>query len=110
MRDPRGIGSACAASIGAMRRALAWVTGIVGVAALARLLHHRRHAGAVAPPEAVDPADELRRTLADRREAEEEPIDSSAEAVVEPSLDERRAAVHTRAEEAIAQMREDAPE
>jgi hypothetical protein len=97
-----------------MRRALAWVTGIVGVAALARLLHHRRHAVAVAPPETVDPADELRRTLADRREAEAEPIDPPTEeeaaAAGKPSLDERRAAVHARAEEAIAQMREDAPE
>jgi hypothetical protein len=94
-----------------MRRALAWVTGIVGVAALARLLHHRRHAAAVAPPETVDPADELRRTLADRREAEAEPIDSPGEAPAgKPSLDERRAAVHARAEEAIAQMREDARE
>jgi hypothetical protein len=93
-----------------MRRALAWVTGIVGVAALARLLHHRRHVAAVAPPEAADPAEELRRTLADRREAEAEPIDAPAGAADEPSLDERRAVVHARAEEAIAQMREDAPE
>jgi hypothetical protein len=93
-----------------MRRALAWVTGIVGVAALARLLHHRRHAAAVVPPEVADPAEELRRTLADRREAEAEPIDPPDEEAGMPSLDERRAGVHARAEEAIAQMREDAPE
>jgi hypothetical protein len=93
-----------------MRRALAWVTGIVGVAALARLLHHRRHAATAPPPEASDPAQELRRALADRREVGGEPVEVPAVAADEPSLDERRAAVHARAEEAIAHMREDAPE
>ena len=73
------------------------MTGIVGIAALARLLHRRRHAAepAVEPPAAADPAEELRRALAEQRDVEPE-----------PSPDERRADVHARGESAIARMRE----
>jgi hypothetical protein len=93
-------------SIGSMRRALAWMTGIVGIAALARLLHRRRHAAEPAEPPAADPAEDLRRALAEQRVVEPEPVVAPAAEEPEPSPDERRADVHARGESAIARMRE----
>ena len=83
------------------------MTGIVGIAALARLLHRRRHAAepAVEPP-AADPAEELRRALAEQRDVEPEPVAAPVAEEPEPSPDERRADVHARGESAIARMRE----
>ena len=52
-----------------------------------------------------DPAEELRRKLADQR-VEEEP-DDEAETGMDPvDLDEKRAEVHARAQEAIESMRD----
>ena len=95
-----------------MKRALASIAGLVGIAALGRWLAQRRHpAEPVAEPAAEpaaaapadDPAEELRRKLANAREpgavAEPEP---AAE-----SLDERRARVHAKAREAIDAMGDD---
>jgi hypothetical protein len=83
------------------------MTGIVGIAALARLLHRRRHAAepAVETP-AADPAEELRRALDEQRDVEPEPVAAPAADEPEPSPDERRADVHARGESAIARMRE----
>lgn len=92
-----------------MRRALAWTAGIVGIAALVRWLRRRSH-DAEAPPVAVshpDPAAELRRTIDESRPAEPaEPTGApGAEPAPEGSVDDRRAAVHARGEDAIARMR-----
>ena len=88
-----------------MRRALTWLAGAVGLAALARL-RARRHAAA--PAQVLveeDPADELRRKLADQRE--DEPAGDDADVTADPvDLDARRAEVHQRAQEAIDLMRE----
>jgi hypothetical protein len=94
-----------------MRRALAWTAGIVGIAALARLLRQRAAAPSVELEPATDPADELRRVLDESRpaeaESEPEPVrDPEPEPSEEASLEERRADVHARAESAIARMRQ----
>ena len=104
-----------------MKRALAWLAGIVGLAALGRMVSRRRHHPAenipsTEPPaeptvaleqtdpveQADDPAEELRRKLAAARQ-EEEPAQPAAE----ETLDERRARVHAKAREAIEAMNED---
>jgi hypothetical protein len=100
-----------------VRRALTWLAGAVGLAALARLLS-RRHATPAAPATAGDdPAVELRRKLAEQRQAAAAPTPEPAEVeeadvpeqVASPDLvdlEERRARVHARAQEAIELMRE----
>ena len=94
-----------------MRRGMTWLAGAVGLVALLRYLSKRRAAAPVSPPPLPlddDPADQLRRTLADQRVDEEtgEPIET-AEPV---DLKERRAQVHARAQEAIDTMREIEPD
>jgi len=90
-----------------VKRALAWFAGLVGIAALGRWLSRRKHPaeGVAEPPEAAadDPAEELRRKLADARrpEPEVEPVP------VEETLEERRARVHAKAREAIDAMGDD---
>ncbi len=100
-----------------VKRALAWFAGLVGVAALGRWLAQRQQpaaSGSTPDPTtpAVDPAEELRRKLADARETEPaaEPDDEPdlADATVAgESLDERRARVHAKAREAIDAMGDD---
>jgi hypothetical protein len=87
-----------------VKRALAWLTGLVGIAALGRMLARRRQpAESIAEPSPApidDPAEELRRKLADQRqpEPEAEPV------VAAETLEERRARVHAKAREAIDAM------
>jgi len=96
-----------------VRRGLTWLAGAVGLAALLRYLS-QRHAyapamPAPAPPVDEDPADELRRRLADQYDSEGaggEP-DSPAEPA---DLEERRARVHAQAQEAIDSMRDAEPD
>jgi hypothetical protein len=83
-----------------MRRLLAWLGLAAG--ALAFWRWRSRHRGA--PPAAVDPAEELKQKLAESRSDE-----PAAEAAVEPedpepSLDERRRAVHDKARQAMDDM------
>jgi len=91
-----------------VRRALTWLAGAVGLAALAR--HRARRRAAVDGPVVEDPAEELRRKLATQRD--DEPVDAAddepgPEAAPPPvDLAERRAEVHARAQEAIDSMRE----
>ena len=95
-----------------MRRALTWLAGAVGLAALAR--HFSRRRAATEGPVAEDPAEELRRKLATQRG--DEPDGAPHGPVVEedeaPPVDlaERRAEVHARAQEAIESMRETPPD
>lgn len=88
-----------------MRRVLTWLAGAVGLAALARLRSRRR---AVASAELLvdeDPAEELRRKLADQQD--DEAADAEADTTADPvDLAARRAQVHARAQEAIDHMRE----
>ena len=100
-----------------MKRAFASVAGLIGLAALGRWLAKRRHpvaspaepveATAPAEAQAADPAEELRRKLADARVAE--PDVAPAPEAPEETLDERRARVHAKAREAIDSMGGDSP-
>lgn len=95
-----------------MRRLLTGLAGGFGLAALWRLLARRpseRHSPAAGP----DPAEELRRTLAEARGTEDDrdafdaaegtPVDE----VGEPgSLAERRRAVHEQAQAALGRMQQ----
>jgi hypothetical protein len=91
-----------------MKRALTWFAGGLGIAALLRL---RRGQHAVEAP-AADPAEELRRKLAEARgagddrddfdAAEGTPVDEADAPKL--SLEERRAAIHAKAQEALGEM------
>ena len=92
-----------------MRRFLAWTSAAIGAAWLLRRLR-RRH---TPPAPAEDPAEELRRKLAETR-PEETPGEAEAQpeppAAAEAPLDERRRAVHERARAAIDDMKSEPPE
>ena len=97
-----------------MRRLLTGIAGALGIAALVRSLRRRREPPAAPTP---DPAAELRTKLAEAREAPDDrdafdaaegvPVDE-VEALPETrSIEERRRAIHEKAEEALGLMRED---
>ena len=86
-----------------MRRLLTWAVVSLGIAALARRLR-KRHSVAeapspVEPAPAGDPADELRRKLAESR-VEDEPVEAPE------TVEERRAEVHDSGRATIDAMRE----
>ncbi len=101
-----------------MKRSLAWLAGIVGIAALGRMLSNRKASTApveqpAAPAPAADeitldpagdPAEELRRKLAAARQPE-----PTAEPEAVESLEERRARVHAKAREAMDAMNDEGP-
>ena len=105
-------------TIALVKRSLAWFAGIVGIAALGRMLSRRKASGtpveSSAPPTpaveeivldpAADPAEELRRKLAAARQPE-----PPAEPEVVETLDERRARVHAKAREAMDAMNDEEP-
>lgn len=90
------------------------MAGLASVAALAKLYHRRRH-GATPDASGVepDPAEELRRKLDEARAAgstddgPEPTTDASDEAASTATIEERRAAIHARAQEAIDAMKGD---
>jgi hypothetical protein len=92
-----------------MRRLLKWLVISLGIAALVRKLRSRRAAPEQATEPAVeatpadDPADELRRKLAETREPEAAtaPEDASPEG----SVEERRADVHDQGRATLEEMR-----
>ena len=96
-----------------MRRLLTGIAGAVGLAALLRAL--RRRLAAPSPPQpAPDPAAELREKLAQARGAadDRDEFDAAEGVTVDEagdarSLDERRRAVHDRAQQTLGQMRAD---
>jgi hypothetical protein len=101
-----------------MRKLLTGLAGAIGVAALWRLLTRTSpEQRAEQPPEqppGPDPADELRRKLAEARETEDDRDDYDAaegtpvDHVEEPrSLEERRRAVHEQAQEALSRMQQE---
>ncbi len=99
-----------------MRRLLTGFAGGFGIAALWRLLRRRP----TEQPQAVDPAQELRRKLAEARGADDDrdefdaaegtPVDQvdARSRETTSSIDERRRAVHQQAQEALGRMQEDA--
>jgi hypothetical protein len=93
-----------------VRRLFRWAVGIASALAIWKAWTRRRPADTTpaAPPE-PDPADELRRTLASSREKTEAMVvaqgDEPAGDGPEASLEERRARVHAKAQEAAAEMR-----
>jgi hypothetical protein len=109
-----------------VKRALAWFAGLVGVAALGRMLSRRRRAaspiasdgaqvtaehGPDAAETAADPAEELRRRLAAQRGSEPASgVEGDHDVpTADESLDERRARVHAKAREAMDAMRDEGP-
>ena len=105
-------------TIAFMKRSLAWLAGIVGIAALGRMLSRRKASRtpveSSAPPTpaaeeitldpAADPAEELRRKLAAARQPEAPPAREAVE-----TLEERRARVHAKAREAMDAMNDEGP-
>lgn len=88
-----------------MRRLVKWVLFTLGIIAVVRRVRRRRAEGEAEPaPDATtaDPADELRRKLADSRAADEptEPGPASA-----GTVEERRADVHAEGRTAVDEMR-----
>ena len=94
-----------------MRRLIGWTAGVVGIAALARMLARRRRHDAPPPPAPApvdDRAEALRRKLDETRAVEEPEPEAVAEpAAPQESLEERRARVHAKAQEAIEAMQEE---
>jgi hypothetical protein len=93
-----------------MKRSLAWVAGVFGIAALGRALSKRGTAEPAVESSlpAPDPAAALRRTLAAQRGDEVGDEAPAAADAGEPAgtLEERRARVHAKAQEAIDAMRD----
>jgi hypothetical protein len=85
-----------------MRKLATWVVVTLGIAALLHRLKRRRAAAEPGPPiaPAADPADELRRKLAESRTES-----AATEAVPEATVSERRAEVHDEARAALDEMR-----
>lgn len=83
-----------------MGRLIAWLACAIGLAWLLRRLRRKPPA-----PPAEDPADELRRKLAETRPSEDAEPEGEPPAAPEPGIDERRRAVHERARSAIDDMR-----
>jgi hypothetical protein len=93
-----------------VRRLIGWTAGVVGIAALARTHARRqvrrgRRAGAAAPPD--ERAEALRRKLDETRAGEPvSVVDEPEPEAPRVSLEERRARVHAKAQEAIEAMQE----
>lgn len=80
-----------------MRRGLTWLGGALGVAAWLRL---RRRSSGTFERRDSDPADELRARLDRARTTAAEP-----DALEQPrSIEERRRAIHEKAQEALGEM------
>jgi hypothetical protein len=86
-----------------MRRAFTWLAGLAGIAALLRRRSRQRPLAPQTTPSAPapDPVVELRQKLEETRAADPAPTEGDPPF----SLDERRARVHERAQDAINLMR-----
>ena len=96
-----------------VRRLFGWTAGLVGIAVLARLLA-RRQAQREATPAlraGPDPAEQLREKLSATRDTATPEDVADAPELPEPTetVDERRARVHAKAQEAIEAMQEPPP-
>ena len=95
-----------------MRRVLAGMAGAFGLAAVWRLLHRR----SARRTTGVDPAEELRARLEQARQAADDRDDYDAaegqpvDEVEQPrSIEERRRAVHEKAQQALGEMHRSEP-
>ena len=86
-----------------MRRLLTWLGVAAGALLVFRGLFRRKKRKPAAPDAAPDPAEELKQKLAESRTDEEAAAGQEPE-TVQPSLDERRRAVHDKARAAIDDM------
>jgi hypothetical protein len=86
-----------------MRRRLTWLLVTLGIAALVRRLRRRSEPEAEAH-EVDDPADELRRKLADSRSEEDDVAPPEPPPAV--TVEERRADVHQEGRAALDEMRD----
>jgi hypothetical protein len=89
-------------TIGRVRKLLKWIVVTVGVTALVRWLRRRGAEPDIATPATDDPAEELRRKLAESREAKEP---AEAPAVSETTVEERRADVHEQGRATLDEMK-----
>jgi hypothetical protein len=88
-----------------MKRLTAWLTGVAGGVAAARMF---RRAPAPAPVvHAPDPADALRAKLAETKAVQPEPQPAAVETPSAEDPDARRRAVHERGRAAVDEMRGD---
>jgi hypothetical protein len=95
-----------------VKRRIAWLAGIVGIAALGRWLTRRRQrpvSVAESTADVADPAEELRQRLDDQRRQPEAEAAPNEPANVDETLEERRARVHEKAREAIDAMDDEGP-
>ncbi len=81
------------------------MAGLVGIAALGRLLSRRPAHGPTEPESALDPATALRQRLAAQRADGASGPEETAEPAGE-TLEERRARIHEQAQQAIDAMKE----
>lgn len=86
-----------------MRKLLKWIVVTAGVTALVRWFKRRGGASEISAPTAPaeDPADELRRKLAESREAEDP---GEPEVAAETTVEERRADVHEQGRATLDEM------
>jgi hypothetical protein len=99
-----------------MRKLFAWILVTLGIAALIRKLRRRSEAEApfapASPPATEpteDPADELRRKLAETRTEDESPPaepDVTETPPADASVEERRASVYEQGRSALDEMQE----
>jgi len=92
-------------TIGRVGKLLKWIVVTIGITALLRWFKRRGGETEVAvtsEPETADPANELRKKLAESREADEP--DTSSEAP-EAGVEERRADVHEQGRAALDEMK-----
>jgi hypothetical protein len=89
-----------------MRRLLAWLGLAAGALAFWRWRHGRKAAPppTAVDPAAVDPAEELKQKLAETRSDEPGAEPAAEPEEPQPSLDERRRAVHDKARQAMDDM------
>jgi len=89
-----------------MRRLLKWLLITLGIAAIVRKLRARRRTDELSAEGAAagDPADELRRKLAETREPEP-PSSPIGDTTTQESVEDRRASVHDEGHAAIDEMR-----
>jgi hypothetical protein len=90
-------------------RLFGWIAGLVGIAALARVLarRSRRAQTAIAPAPTEDPAEALRQKLVETRESSTADVGSGSVATEgdrTETLEARRARVHAKAHEALEAM------
>ena len=91
-------------TIGHVRKLLKWIVVTIGIAALVRWFRRRGAEPAVTAPlqPADDPAEELRRKLAETREADEP---EEAPETPDATVEERRADVHEQGRATLDEMK-----